>query len=105
MKYQWLVPLAAAVGNAVLSIVVLTRDRQKLHAAFAVMTWTLVLWNLDIFGLYFFADPEIAFVWAQVFRVGPILAPSGVMLFAYLFAGRRDRWRVWGMWSSAILSM
>jgi len=104
MKYQWLIPLAAAIGNAALGIVVLTRDRQKLHAAFAAMTCTLVLWNLDIFGLYFFADPEIALVWAQVFRVGPILAPTAVILFAYLFAGRGEGWRMWGMWASAILS-
>ncbi len=105
MKYQWIIPLGAALGNVVLGSFVLARDRRPLHTAFALLTSVLVLWNLDIFGLYFFENPDTALTWTRTFRVGPILTPTGVITFAYVFAERTDwRWRS-GVWFSAAISI
>jgi len=100
MAYQWIIPLAAALGNAILGAFVLNRDRRPLHSSFAVLTGTLVLWNLDIFGLFFFENLTTVSLWAQAFRVGPILAPTAVIAFLFLFSERSKGWRRWGVWLS-----
>lgn len=94
MKYQWIVPLIAAAGNVVVGVLVLSRNRRHpLNVTFAVLAALLVLWNLNIFGFYFFDTPEAAFRWARVFRVGTLLVPAAVVTFVYVFAERREFWR------------
>jgi signal transduction histidine kinase len=105
MKYQWIIPLIAGLANLTLAVIVLSRGRRPLHTAFALLTATLILWNTDIFGLYFFDDSRVALAWARVFRVGPILMPTAVISVCYLFAGRTDRWRKLGVWSSVALAI
>ena len=105
MGYQWIVPLGAALGNLGLGTLVLVKGRGSLRPAFVFMAATLILWNVDIFGLYFFQDADLALQWARIFRVGPILAPSAVVAFAYLFADRDDRRLRWGMYLSIALAL
>jgi two-component system NtrC family sensor kinase len=97
MTYHWIVPLAAAVLNALLGAVVIFRDpRRRLHQLFGFLSVTLVLWNLNIFVLYFETDPSTAMYWSRVFRVGTLMAPSVAAHMFAEFAGWRSR-RQWAL--------
>ena len=75
MSYHWLVPLTAALLNAVLGVIVLFNEpRRAINQLFACLSLTLVLWNLNIFVLYYFDDPASALYWSNLFRVGTLLA-------------------------------
>ena len=79
MGYHWLVPLAAAIANFAIGVSILWRGaRVATTRAFAWMTATLVLWNLDIFALYYFANESDAEWWSRLFRIGIFLAPVAV---------------------------
>ena len=67
MRY-WLVPLFAAIANTLLCVVVYRHDRRNpVNQVFALATATIISWNLNIFSLYYFDDPERAFYWSKVF--------------------------------------
>ena len=66
MAYQWIVPLGAALGNLGLGALVLIRGRGPLRPAFVFLAASLLVWNVDIFGLYFFQDAGFALRWAKL---------------------------------------
>ena len=77
MHYHAMIPFIAAVANLLLCIPVLRqRNRSPMHHAFVLLTITLASWNLDIFALYFFADPVRAEWWSRLFRTGMCFAPA-----------------------------
>ena len=79
MHYHALVPLVAAVANAIICALVLRGGmRNPVSRVFAWMTLTFISWNLDIFSLYYFADAPSALWWSMVFRTGICLAPTAV---------------------------
>jgi signal transduction histidine kinase len=89
MLPYWTAPLAAALGNLVIGLGVLWTARgQRLHRAFAVLTTTLFLWNLDVFCLYFFDRAEDALYWSRFFRPGMFLVPAALYHFAATFRER-----------------
>jgi signal transduction histidine kinase len=96
MGYDWLVPLAAAIANLLIGVSIFWRgSRVATTRAFAWMTATLVLWNLDIFALYYFADEAEAEYWSRIFRTGILLSPAAVFHSTLFITGfeRDARWR------------
>lgn len=68
--------LVAAVFNLGLGIFVYLNDRKNpVNKAFFVMTFSMVVWSSEIFGLYFFSDKSFAEQWANVLRTGLIFMP------------------------------
>jgi signal transduction histidine kinase len=98
MRY-WFVPLLAALANTLLCVLVYRHDRRNpLNRAFALATATIISWNLNIFSLYWFDDPESAFYWSKVFRTGTLLMPP-VVLHAFLISSNK-----WSRLSRAYLA-
>src|SRR4029077_8381019 len=85
MQHHWVVPLVAAAANSVICVLVLRGGlRRPITRVFAWMTFTTILWNLDIFALYYFADPVAAERWSRIFRTGmcfsaPALLHAGLV--------------------------
>jgi signal transduction histidine kinase len=78
----------------VIAAVVLVRGtRGATTRAFAWMSVTAGLWNLDIFTLYYFRDPAEAELWSRVFRVG--LCLSAPAAFQAMLLITEYRGRVW----------
>src|SRR5437867_5087705 len=92
MQHHWVVPLVAAVANAIICLLVL-RGGVRNHAlrVFAWMILNTVLWNLDIFALDYFTDPLSAEWWSQLFRVGVCFAPAAFFHAALVQAESRGR--------------
>src|SRR5213594_4211431 len=94
MQHPWLVPLVAAVADAIICLLVLRGGvRSRALRVFAWMTFNTVLWNLDIFSLDYFTDPLSAEWWSQVFRVGLCFVPAAFFHTALVQAGSGGR--VW----------
>jgi len=92
MHYRWTIPLVAAAANGLLCLPVIRQGvRDRLHRTFAVMTLSIIAWNLDIFSLYFFKTATEAEVWSRAFRTGVCLAPVAAFHFALVMAGT-ERW-------------
>jgi len=86
----WSVPLLAAIANVALCVVVYRHDRRNpLNRVFCLLTATIVSWNLNIFSLYVFSDPERANYWSTVFRVGTLLMPPAVVHLFLVFGRKR----------------
>ncbi|HJQ75591.1 MAG TPA: ATP-binding protein [Gaiellaceae bacterium] len=96
MRYHALVPLMAAVVNLVLSVPVLRQGlRTPMLRVFTLMTLAIASWNLDIFALYYFTDPEAAEWWSRVFRTGICFAPVFAFHASLVLAEScRGRWLV-----------
>src|SRR5438128_6799904 len=96
MHHHALVPLVAAVANAIIcALVVRCGMRNPISRVFAWMTLTFISWNLDIFSLYYFADAPSALWWTMVFRTGICLAPTAVFHTCCLQTGTSGRpWSV-----------
>ncbi|HEV7731920.1 MAG TPA: ATP-binding protein [Candidatus Binatia bacterium] len=76
MGYDWLVPLAAAVANLMISASVLWRShRDRTSWIFAGMMDCIVAWNLCLFALYYFPTPAEAEFWSRMARTGLCFAP------------------------------
>jgi two-component system NtrC family sensor kinase len=91
--YQWIVPLFAALANAVLCVFVYSRDKKShFHQTFSLFCLTVVLWNLDIFSLDYASTAAEAFFWSRLFRVGMLLMPPTFLHCAIIFAQTRSRW-------------
>jgi len=89
MLPYWTAPLAAALGNLCIGLGVLwTERRERLHRVFALLTATLVLWNLDVFCLSFFGTEAEALWWSRFFRPGMFIIPAVLYHFVVAF---RDR--------------
>jgi signal transduction histidine kinase len=95
MGHDWLVPLAAAIANAIIAVIVLARGaRGRTTRAFAWLGATAMLWNLDIFALYYFENVVEAEWWSRVFRVGVCFAPVAAFHFTRLLTEyRQPVWR------------
>src|SRR5438552_3754407 len=94
MQHPWLVPLVAAVADAIICLLVLRGGvRNRALRVFAWMTFNTVLWNLDIFALDYFPDGLSAEWWSQLFRVGVCFAPAAFVHAALVQAGSGGR--VW----------
>jgi len=92
MLPYWTAPLAAALGNLLIGISVLwTQRRERLHCVFALLAGALVLWNLDVFSLYFFTREGDALWWSHFFRPGMFLVPATLYHFVAAFRERRTR--------------
>jgi signal transduction histidine kinase len=96
MQHHWVVPLFAAVANSVICVLVLRGGlRRPITRTFAWMTLTTILWNLDIFALYYFDDAQSAELWSRLFRTGMCFAPAALFHASLVQSeswGRR--WRV-----------
>jgi two-component system NtrC family sensor kinase len=91
MRY-WFIPLLAAIANTLLCVLVYRHDRRNpLNRAFCLATATIISWNLNIFSLYYFDDPESAFYWSKVFRTGTLMMPPAVLHAFLIFSGRWTR--------------
>ena len=95
MRYHWLIPLIAALANLVVFVPILRQGiRRPLHRAFAAMTLVIVLWNLDIFSLYYFPDALSAELWSRFFRSAIFFTAPTVVQFALVLSGTTGRvWR------------
>jgi signal transduction histidine kinase len=92
MRYDWLVPLLAAVANILICGAVLWRRRRdRMAGVFAAMTVTIAAWDFGIFALYFFEDPAQAEWWSRLARVGMCYAPVAGFHTALLITGYRGR--------------
>src|SRR5207247_7065243 len=92
MQHPWLVPLVAAVADAIICLLVLRGGvRNRALRVFAWMTFNTVLWNLDIFALDYFPDGLSAEWWSQLFRVGVCFAPAAFVHAALVQAGSGGR--------------
>src|SRR5207249_9815900 len=79
MHYHALVPLIAAVANAIICALVLRGGmRNPVSRVFAWMTLTFISWNLDIFSIYYFADARSALWWCMVFWIGICVSSTAV---------------------------
>jgi two-component system, NtrC family, sensor kinase len=95
MTYHWIIPLIAAVLNAVLGAIVLRHNRRSpLNRVFALLSVTQLFWNLNIFVLYSFKDAESALYWSDVFRVGTLMASAVGSHLIVVFSETRSR-RIW----------
>ena len=95
MTYHWTIPLLAAAMNALLAAVVLRQNsRLAVNRLFGLLSLSLVLWNLNIFVLYYVDHAETAYYWSNLFRVGTLLAaPVAAHLFGALSESRsRSVW-------------
>ena len=100
MQHHWVVPLVAAVANAIICLLVLRGGVQ--NRALRVFIWMIfntVLWNLDIFSLDYFSDGLSAEWWSQLFRVGVCFAPVAFFHAALVQAESRGRF-----WTGLLLA-
>jgi signal transduction histidine kinase len=100
MTYHWVVPLTAALLNAVVGLLVLRKNpRAALNRVFAFCSLTIVFWNLNIFALYFLKTPEVALYWSAVFRVGTVMGGSAAAHMMITFSRTRSRvvWTLLGV--------
>jgi signal transduction histidine kinase len=98
--YPWAVPLAAATADLLICTAVVSKVRHdRTCRAFAVMTVSIVLWNLGLFSLDFFPDAERAELWSRIFRVGMCFAPPASFHMALLGMQFDDRrwWKLLGL--------
>jgi two-component system NtrC family sensor kinase len=95
VHYHWLIPLAAALANLVIFVPVLRQGiHDRLHRVFAAMTLVIVIWNLDVFSLWYFPDAASAEWWSRFLRTGVCFAPAVVLHFALILSGSDGpRWR------------
>src|SRR5215813_10369603 len=101
MTYHWVVPLLAALLNASVGSVVLRHNLQHpLNRCFALLSATIVAWNLNTFVLYFLASESDVLYWSAVFRVGTLMAGSVVLHLMVLLSGTRSA----GIWGLLMLS-
>jgi len=100
MSY-WIVPLFAAVANALLAISVANvAPRSELSRAFAFLATMFVFWNLNFFSLYFFEDYDTAEYATRVFRLGAVFLPAATFhLVASLQTRNANTW-TWTLWAN-----
>src|SRR5215813_6162447 len=92
MRHHAFIPLIAAVANGIMCLPILRQSiRTPRLRPFAVLTLTIVAWNLDIFALYYFRDAATAARWSQIFRTGVCLTPAAAFHAALEMAESR-RW-------------
>src|SRR5712692_8898909 len=97
MSSHWSVPLLAAVLNAVLGAVVLRYNpRNALNRLFALLSVSLVFWNLNIFVLYYSKDAAAALYWSDIFRAGTLMASAIASHLFVVFSESRSK-RLWGL--------
>src|SRR5437867_3801395 len=100
MQHHWVVPLVAAVANAIICLLVLRGGvRNRALRVFAWMIFNTVLWNLDIFSLDYFSDGLSAEWWSQLFRIGVCFAPAAFFHAAMVQAESRGR-----LWAGLLVS-
>jgi signal transduction histidine kinase len=100
MTYHWIVPLVAAILNAVVGLVVIKNNSKSgLNRCFTFLSIAIVSWNLNIFALYFLQDEQQALYWSGVFRVGTLMAASLASHLMVLLSGTRSRivWSLLGL--------
>jgi two-component system nitrogen regulation sensor histidine kinase GlnL len=66
--------------------------KNRANQTFALMSLTLVLWNMDIFSLDYAATPAQALFWSRLFRVGMVLMPPTFLHCAVVFTDTKARW-------------
>src|SRR6266566_588985 len=94
MQHHWVVPLVAAVANAIICLLVLRGGvRNRALRVFVWLIFNTVLWNLDIFSLGYFSDGLSAEWWSQLFRIGVCFAP--VAFFHAALVQAESRGRLW----------
>jgi signal transduction histidine kinase len=87
------IPLIAALANVVIWIATLSQGiNQRVTRTFSVLCLCMASWNMGMFSLYHFPDPESAEWWSRVFRVGMIFAPAVAYHFTTVLAPGEDRW-------------
>lgn len=97
MTYHWIVPLLAAVLNAGVGYVVLRHNpRHPLNRCFALLSATVVAWNLNTFVLYAVSAEAQVLYWSAVFRVGTVMAGSVALHLMVLLSGTRAP-GIWGL--------
>jgi signal transduction histidine kinase len=92
MRYDWVIPLAAAVLSLILGVISLRNAAgNRTNRVFAFMAATLVSWNLNFFALYFIEDHDLVFSVTRWFRAGAIFLPVAVLHLFTTLADRRSR--------------
>jgi signal transduction histidine kinase len=87
------VPLIAALANVVIWIATLSQGvSQRVIRIFSVLCLCMASWNMGMFSLYYFPDPESAEWWSRIFRVGMIFAPAVFYHFTTAMAPGDSRW-------------
>ncbi|HEY3861873.1 MAG TPA: ATP-binding protein [Verrucomicrobiae bacterium] len=85
--------LTAVAVNAILTLVVLTRDcRSKLHQIYLAWGIAATLWNLGVYNLSRDIGPREAFVWAKVLQLGVIFIPAIIFHLCVIIAQVRAGW-------------
>lgn len=103
-------PAVAAIANFIIAVAVLRRSAQdRVARIFAGVSVCLVSWNLGIFSLFHFSDPQLAESWSRIFRTGIVFAPT--LVFHMSVALRNCRGLAWtsllalGYASSSVLAI
>ncbi|MGD0946661.1 MAG: ATP-binding protein [Candidatus Binatia bacterium] len=92
-QFHWVAPLVAALANLWLCLFVYQHDKKRqVNQTFALMSLTIVLWNMDIFSLDYASTAEEAFFWSRLFRVGMVLMPPTFLHCAVVFTDTKARW-------------
>ncbi|HWP67191.1 MAG TPA: ATP-binding protein [Candidatus Limnocylindria bacterium] len=87
------VPLIAALANVVIWVATLSQGAsRRVIRIFSVLCLCVASWNLGMFSLYHFRDPESAEWWSRIFRVGMIFAAPVAYHFANAMAPGSSRW-------------
>jgi signal transduction histidine kinase len=87
------VPLIAALANVVIWVATLSQGvSQRVIRIFSVLCLCVASWNLGMFSLYHFPDPESAEWWSRIFRTGMIFAAPVAYHFATAMAPGDSRW-------------
>jgi signal transduction histidine kinase len=87
------IPLIAALANVVIWVATLSQGvSQRVIRIFSVLCLCVASWNLGMFSLYHFPDPESAEYWSRIFRVGMIFAAPVAYHFANAMTPGDSRW-------------
>jgi signal transduction histidine kinase len=87
------IPLIAALANVVILVATLSQGvGKRVIRLFSVLCLCTASWNLGMFSLYHFPDPESAEWWSRIFRVGMIFAAPVAYHFATTLAPGESRW-------------
>jgi signal transduction histidine kinase len=87
------VPLIAALANVIILVATLSQGvSQRVIRIFSVLCLCTASWNLGMFSLYHFPDPESAEWWSRIFRVGMIFAAPVAFHLGIAVAPGESRW-------------
>ena len=83
MNIYAILPLCATILNLFLVIFILTKgEKKQLNMAFAILSFSVMVWNFGYFLMYIAPSKDFAFLFArQVMFFGTVFLPPTFLLF------------------------